>query len=114
MRSLFTEANSFVLGLNNTAGGSMIMTNSNISSLGGMGGGGLVVSSGAGNKPQLPSAPNMLGQPHHPGGHNVSQVQSHGKRKFLFLIRNLLTGFAKRSNVKSTDPRAKIAACPSH
>lgn len=53
----------------------MIMTNSNISSIGGMGGGGLVVSSGAVSKPQLTSAPNMLsGQPHHPGGHNVPQV----------------------------------------
>lgn len=51
------------------------MTNSNISSIGGMGGGGLVVSSGAVSKPQLTSAPNMLsGQPHHPGGHNVPQV----------------------------------------
>lgn len=56
--------------MNNNAGG-MIMTNSNMSSMAGMAGGGLVVSSTV-NKP-LSNASNMMapGQPHHPGGHPV-------------------------------------------
>lgn len=62
------------IGINNSAGGNMIMTNSNMNTIGGMAGGGLVVSSSV-NKP-LTNTTNMLapGQPHHGGNHNVPQV----------------------------------------
>lgn len=62
-----------LLGLNNSGGGgNMIMTNSNMSTMAGMAGGGLVVSSSV-NKQPLANATNMLapGQ-HHPG---VPQVR---------------------------------------
>lgn len=53
--------------------GGMIMTNSNMGSMGNMGGGGLVVSSSL-NKPT--NAANMMssGQPHLASNHNVQQV----------------------------------------
>lgn len=56
---------------NSGAGGNMIMTNSNMSTMAGMAGGGLVVSSSV-NKP-LANTTNMLapGQ-HHPGVPQVS------------------------------------------
>lgn len=54
------------------------MTSSNISTMGGMAGGGLVVSS-SGNK-QLNSANSMFapGHPQHPGNHNVPQGLPNG------------------------------------
>ncbi|RZC35774.1 KAT11, KIX, DUF902, zf-TAZ and/or Bromodomain domain containing protein [Asbolus verrucosus] len=60
-------------GMNNSAGGNMIMTNSSMSTMAGMAGGGLVVSSAV-NKP-LTNTTNMMapGQPHHPGNHTVPQ-----------------------------------------
>lgn len=67
------------IGLNNNSnsaapGGNMIMTNSNMSTMAGMAGGGLVVSSTI-NKPLTNSA-NMMAasQSHHPGNHAVPQV----------------------------------------
>ncbi|XP_044255376.1 CREB-binding protein-like isoform X6 [Tribolium madens] len=64
---------SSIQGMNNSAGGNMIMTNSSMSTMAGMAGGGLVVSSTV-NKP-LANAANMMapGQPHHPGNHTVPQ-----------------------------------------
>lgn len=64
---------------NSGAGGGMIMTNSNMTMAGAMGGGGLVVSSSI-NKQPLPAAGvNMLapGQQHHPASHAVPQVSYH-------------------------------------
>lgn len=67
------------VGMNNSvASGGMIMTNSNMTMGGAMGGGGLVVSSSI-NKQPLPTAGvNMLapGQQHHPANHAVPQVSS--------------------------------------
>lgn len=64
-----------VVGMNNSGGGggNMIMTNSNMSTMAGMAGGGLVVSSSV-NKP-LGNAATMLapGQ-HHPGVPQVSLI----------------------------------------
>lgn len=52
------------------------MSNSNMSTMAGMAGGALVVSSTV-NKP-LTNTTNMMapGQPHHPGNHNVPQVSN--------------------------------------
>lgn len=63
----------FDIGMNNS-GGNMIMTNSNMNTISGMAGGGLVVSSAA-NKP-LTNATNMMapGQQHLAGNHVVPQV----------------------------------------
>lgn len=90
-----------VAGLNN-AGGNMIMTNSSMNSIGSMGGGGLVVSSGAVNKPLLTSTQNMIGaQSHHPGGHNVPQVCSQSSRSSLVCLNSVFTsGLAKWSHVE--------------
>lgn len=62
-------------GLNNSAGGNMIMTNSNMNM--GMAGGSLVVSSSV-NKP-LPNAANMMGsnQAHHGQNHPIPPVNVH-------------------------------------
>jgi E1A/CREB-binding protein len=64
---------SSIQGMNNSAGGNMIMTNSSMNTMAGMAGGGLVVSSTV-NKP-LTNTTNMMapGQPHHPGNHTVPQ-----------------------------------------
>ncbi|KAJ8934660.1 hypothetical protein NQ318_017026 [Aromia moschata] len=55
----------------------MIMTSSNISTMGGMAGGGLVVSSNSVNKP-LTSNLFASGHPQHPGNHNVPQGLPNG------------------------------------
>lgn len=59
--------------MNNSAGGNIIMTNSGMSTMAGMAGGGLVVSSSV-NK-SLTNTTNMMGpgQPHHAGNHTVPQ-----------------------------------------
>lgn len=62
----------------NNSGGNMVMTNSNMNTMPGMTGGGIVVSSG--NKP-LGAANNMMGaQGHHPGpgNHQVPQGMQNG------------------------------------
>ncbi|XP_065159068.1 CREB-binding protein isoform X2 [Atheta coriaria] len=68
---------SSIQGMNNS-GGNMVMTNSNMNTMPGMTGGGIVVSSG--NKP-LGAANNMMGaQGHHPGpgNHQVPQGMQNG------------------------------------
>lgn len=68
-------------GMNNSVsagGGGMIMTNSNMSGMGGaMAGGGLVVSSSINKQPLPAPGGNMLapGQQHHPANHGVPQVR---------------------------------------
>lgn len=63
-----------LLGMNNSgAGGNMIMTNSSMSTMAAMAGGGLVVSSTV-NKPLTNTTNIMAPGQHHPGTHNVSQV----------------------------------------
>lgn len=67
------KRNVFCVAMNNNtgAGGNMIMTNSSMSTMAGMAGGGLVVSSSV-NKP-LANATNILAPgPHHPGVPQVS------------------------------------------
>lgn len=68
-------------GMNNNAGGNMIMTNSNMGSLAGMAGGGLVVSSSSIKQGQLSNTTNLQApsQQHHPG-HSVPPVS------FIFFI----------------------------
>lgn len=61
------------------SGGGMIMTNSNMTAIGGgMVGGGLVVSSSINKQPLPASGVNMLapGQQHHPANHGVPQVNT--------------------------------------
>ncbi|KAJ8981157.1 hypothetical protein NQ317_013823 [Molorchus minor] len=67
---------SSIQGISNS-GGNMIMTSSNISTMGGMAGGGLVVSSSSVNKP-LTSNLFAPGLPQHPGNHNVPQGLPNG------------------------------------
>ncbi|XP_018572292.1 CREB-binding protein isoform X4 [Anoplophora glabripennis] len=67
---------SSIQGISNSAG-NMIMTSSNISTMGGMAGGGLVVSSSV-NKPLNNANMFTPGHPQHPGNHNVPQGLPNG------------------------------------
>ncbi|XP_072396536.1 histone lysine acetyltransferase CREBBP isoform X2 [Diabrotica undecimpunctata] len=71
-----TQVMSSVQGINNS-GGNMIMTSSNMSTMGGMAGGGLVVSSTV-NKPLANANMFAPGHPQHPGNHNVNQGLPNG------------------------------------
>ncbi|XP_028149092.1 CREB-binding protein isoform X2 [Diabrotica virgifera virgifera] len=71
-----TQVMSSVQGINNS-GGNMIMTSSNMSTMGGMAGGGLVVSSTV-NKPLTNANMFAPGHPQHPGNHNVNQGLPNG------------------------------------
>ncbi|KAL3266918.1 hypothetical protein HHI36_011068 [Cryptolaemus montrouzieri] len=67
---------SSIQGMNNNASGNMIMTNSSMSSITGMAGGGLVVSSSIKQQP-LTNANNMQAPAqHHPGSHPVQNMQN--------------------------------------
>lgn len=66
---------------NSGAGGNMIMTNSSMSTMAAMAGGGLVVSSAV-NKPLTNTTNIMAPGQHHPGTHNVSQVSFFLIKKF--------------------------------
>ncbi|XP_044749866.1 CREB-binding protein isoform X2 [Coccinella septempunctata] len=72
-----SQVMSSIQGMNNNAGGNMIMTNSNMGSLTGMAGGGLVVSSSSIKQGQLTNATNMQApsQQHHPGN-SVQNMQN--------------------------------------
>ncbi|KAK9738583.1 TAZ zinc finger [Popillia japonica] len=67
---------SSIQGMNNSAGGNMVLTNTSMSMS--MAGGGIIVSS-SGNKP-LPNSTNMMapGQPHHGQNHTVPQGIQNG------------------------------------
>ncbi|XP_057659426.1 CREB-binding protein isoform X6 [Diorhabda carinulata] len=71
-----TQVMSSVQGINNS-GGNMIMTSSNMSTMSGMAGGGLVVSSTI-NKPLANANMFAPGHPQHPANHNVNQVLPNG------------------------------------
>lgn len=72
--------------MNTGANGNMIMTNSSMSTMAGMAGGGLVVSSSV-NK-ALSNTTNMMapGQGHHPTNHAVAQVRNIFVCIFLFSL----------------------------
>lgn len=72
--------------MNTGANGNMIMTNSSMSTMAGMAGGGLVVSSSV-NK-ALSNTTNMMapGQGHHPTNHAVAQVRNIFVCIFLIFI----------------------------